>query len=93
MSGEIRRIGKNPTPTRTEPKVLGQNEIRTEPQVLDKNSRVEQAPGEVVVHEETIVDGQDKIRRPRTEIDAPEIRFRDAKDRAAWERVKRGEDY
>lgn len=91
MANEIRRIGNNPTPTRPGPKVLGQNEIQDAPQILDKSSKVEPTPTEVRVHEEILVEGQDKIRRRKSD-DGMDLRYRAGKDREAWERVKRLED-
>jgi hypothetical protein len=91
MSGEIRRIGNNPTPTRKGPIVLGQNEIQSEPQILDKNSKPGPTPTEVRVHEEILVEGEDKIRRRKSD-DGLGLRFRAGKDREAWDRVKRLED-
>lgn len=91
MANEIRKIGDNPTPTRPGPKVLGQHEIRTDPQILDKQSKPEPTPAEVRVHEEILVEGQDKIRRRKSD-DGMDLRFRAGKDREAWQRVKRLED-
>jgi hypothetical protein len=47
MAGEIRRVGKNLSPTRPEPVILGQHEIRSEPQIIDKRTGVEPTPAEV----------------------------------------------
>lgn len=90
-SGEIKRLGGGGS-LRPKPTVLGQHEIpEGDPQVLDKNTKTEGTPAEVRVHEEIIVEGQDKIRR-RISDSSLDLRFRQAKNREAWNQVKRLED-
>jgi hypothetical protein len=46
---------------------------------------------EIHVHEELVVQGQDRLRGQEKKEGDPEIRLR-ISDRAAWEKVKRDED-
>jgi hypothetical protein len=88
---EIKRLGTSGA-LRPQPRILGTNEVRIEgdPQILDKTAPVEPSPAVIHVHEEVVIEGQDKVRLRKD--GGFDLRFRAAKDRAAWERVKRGVD-
>lgn len=82
MTGYIRDFSKpNPTPM--------EQQKQMEIQRLSANTGVQNV--EVRVHEEIIIEGENKMRKEVKKEGDPEIRLRIA-DLRAWDQVKRGDE-
>lgn len=73
------------------PRIIGSSEVSSgPPRTLDSKTKQEQEPIEVRSHEEIILEGDNRIRMKKSGV--ADLRFRAAKDRAEWDRIKRLED-
>jgi hypothetical protein len=88
MTGHIRKFNEPSKPV----KIVGAKMPEdTEIQRPNKTGQTEPTTLDIRHHEEVIIEGQGKIRRRKQDGNL-DLRYRAAKNRAEWEKVKRDED-
>lgn len=90
MTGKIVDFGKqNPEKGI---KRLEQHGVKSKVEVLDSKTTPQPTQVDLRVHEETVTEDQENVRRRAKQDGTPDLRFRQAATAAQFDRVKRLED-